>query len=304
MAEPSPLASALRATARAAARRPCSRAGSASRTAAAPAGSIFAASTSATAGGLPDPDRRRDRRHRRAACSTPRSSRRGGFTSSGFRSPPALTIGGLRVAKAWLLAQEYTHRAREGRIARMIRRVADHPDHRRRLPPSRLMIGLGVWQLQRAKWKEGAARAICGRRRSCRRSPFRRVPLRDDAAAAVPPCDRRLPARRRPARDRPARIAPASRAMRHIVDCATGAEGPGHERRGRLVEEPEREGQLARRPGQRHHRARPAERACGWSRRARRRARAERAADRRRARSPNNHRSYALQWFALRRRSR
>ena len=30
----------------------------------------------------------------------------------------ALTIGGLRVAKAWLLAQEYRHRAREGRIAK------------------------------------------------------------------------------------------------------------------------------------------------------------------------------------------
>jgi uncharacterized protein (DUF983 family) len=29
----------------------------------------------------------------------------------------ALTIGGLRVSKAWLLAQEYRHRAREGRIA-------------------------------------------------------------------------------------------------------------------------------------------------------------------------------------------
>ena len=28
-----------------------------------------------------------------------------------------LTIGGLRVSKAWLLAQEYKHRAREGRIA-------------------------------------------------------------------------------------------------------------------------------------------------------------------------------------------
>ena len=28
----------------------------------------------------------------------------------------ALTIGGLRIAKAWLLAQEYKHRAREGRI--------------------------------------------------------------------------------------------------------------------------------------------------------------------------------------------
>ena len=28
----------------------------------------------------------------------------------------ALTIGGLRVSKAWLLAQEYRHRAREGRL--------------------------------------------------------------------------------------------------------------------------------------------------------------------------------------------
>src|SRR5207247_4280362 len=27
-----------------------------------------------------------------------------------------LTIGGLRVAKAWLLAQEYRHRARDGKI--------------------------------------------------------------------------------------------------------------------------------------------------------------------------------------------
>jgi len=29
----------------------------------------------------------------------------------------ALTIGGLRLSKAWLIAQEYRHRAREGRIA-------------------------------------------------------------------------------------------------------------------------------------------------------------------------------------------
>jgi uncharacterized protein (DUF983 family) len=29
----------------------------------------------------------------------------------------ALTIGGLRVSKAWLLAQEYRHRARDGKIA-------------------------------------------------------------------------------------------------------------------------------------------------------------------------------------------
>jgi len=29
----------------------------------------------------------------------------------------ALTVGGLRVSKAWLLAQEHKHRAREGRVA-------------------------------------------------------------------------------------------------------------------------------------------------------------------------------------------
>ena len=29
----------------------------------------------------------------------------------------ALTLGGLRLAKAWLIAQEYRHRAAEGRIA-------------------------------------------------------------------------------------------------------------------------------------------------------------------------------------------
>ena len=28
-----------------------------------------------------------------------------------------LTLGGLRIAKAWLVAQEFAHRAREGRIA-------------------------------------------------------------------------------------------------------------------------------------------------------------------------------------------
>ena len=28
-----------------------------------------------------------------------------------------LTVGGLRLSKAWLLGQEYRHRAREGRIA-------------------------------------------------------------------------------------------------------------------------------------------------------------------------------------------
>ena len=53
----------------------------------------------------------------------------GALVIDGASSPPwwvhlvwvpvaaGLTIGGLRLSKAWLLAQEYKHRAREGRIA-------------------------------------------------------------------------------------------------------------------------------------------------------------------------------------------
>jgi uncharacterized protein (DUF983 family) len=53
----------------------------------------------------------------------------GALVLDGAMSPPwwvhlvwipgatGLTIGGLRVSKGWLLAQEYKHRAREGRIA-------------------------------------------------------------------------------------------------------------------------------------------------------------------------------------------
>ena len=52
----------------------------------------------------------------------------GALVLDGAASPPwwvhliwipiatGLTIGGLRLSKAWLLAQEYRHRAREGRI--------------------------------------------------------------------------------------------------------------------------------------------------------------------------------------------
>ena len=54
----------------------------------------------------------------------------GALVVDGMFSPPwwvhlvwipvaaGLTIGGLRVSKAWLLGQEFRHRAREGRIAK------------------------------------------------------------------------------------------------------------------------------------------------------------------------------------------
>ena len=145
-----------------------------------------------------------------------------------------------------------------------------------------------------------AARAICGGARSCRRSPFRRC------RSATTSC--RCSATRpgvclRPsasARSR-ARTAPASRAIAHIVDCATGAEGPGMSVEVGWSKNPEREGELDRRPGQRHHRARSGradaagrgERAAG--------PRAEQDADVSTVSpiTPGGHRGYAATWFAL-----
>lgn len=88
-----------------------------------------------------------------------------------------------------------------------------------------LMVGLGVWQLQRAKWKEG----ILAQYAAAERMPpiaFPTTPLRDD----------QLPLFRyatglclRPVADRA--VAGENKAGEtgyvQIFDCATGAEGPG-----------------------------------------------------------------------------
>ena len=130
------------------------------------------------------------------------------------------------------------------------------------------MIGLGIWQLQRARWKE----ALLARYAQAEKLPpiaWPTVPLRDDQLPlfrhATGVCLRivgqRAVGRREPRRR--ARLCPD----RRLRDRRRRA---GDERRGRLVEGPEREGQLDRRPGQRDHRARPADPACGWLRQARR----------------------------------
>ena len=87
------------------------------------------------------------------------------------------------------------------------------------------LIGLGVWQLQRAKWKEG----LLARYAQAERQPPITWPT-------VPTKDAQLPLFRhatgvclRPIGQRA--IGGENRAGEagyvHIVDCATGAEGPG-----------------------------------------------------------------------------
>jgi surfeit locus 1 family protein len=88
-----------------------------------------------------------------------------------------------------------------------------------------LMVGLGVWQLQRAKWKE----ALLSRYAAAEKLPpmaFPTAPLRSDQLPlfryATGVCLRPVGQRA---------IAGENRAGEpgyvHIVDCTTGAEGPG-----------------------------------------------------------------------------
>ena len=88
-----------------------------------------------------------------------------------------------------------------------------------------LMIGLGIWQLQRAKWKEG----LLARYAAADKLPpiaFPTLPLRSDQLPlfrhATGVCLRIVGGRA---------IAGENRAgepgYAHILDCTTGAEGPG-----------------------------------------------------------------------------
>ena len=88
-----------------------------------------------------------------------------------------------------------------------------------------LMIGLGVWQLQRAKWKEG----LLARYAAAQKLPpiaFPTVPLKTDQLplfrSATGVCLRPVAHRA---------VAGENRAGEpgyvQIVDCSTGAEGPG-----------------------------------------------------------------------------
>src|SRR3954470_16505728 len=87
------------------------------------------------------------------------------------------------------------------------------------------MIGLGVWQLQRAKWKEG----ILARYAQAELLPpieFPTVPLRNDQLPvfrhATGVCLHIVGQRAQAGEDRT-----GEPGYVHIVDCSTGAEGPG-----------------------------------------------------------------------------
>jgi cytochrome oxidase assembly protein ShyY1 len=88
-----------------------------------------------------------------------------------------------------------------------------------------VMIGLGVWQLQRAKWKEG----LLARYAQAQQLPpteFPTVPLRADQLPlfrnATGICLRVVGQRAQAGENRA-----GEPGYVHIVDCATGAEGPG-----------------------------------------------------------------------------
>ena len=93
------------------------------------------------------------------------------------------------------------------------------------LAAAALMVGLGVWQLQRAKWKEG----LLARYAQAERLPpitFPTAPLRDDQLPlyrhATGVCLRIAGQRAQAGENRA-----GEPGYVHIVNCATGAEGPG-----------------------------------------------------------------------------
>ena len=87
------------------------------------------------------------------------------------------------------------------------------------------MIALGVWQLQRAKWKEG----LLAQYASAQNQPpiaWPAVPLKDDQLplfrSATGVCLRAVDGRVMAGENRA-----GEPGYVHIIDCATGAEGPG-----------------------------------------------------------------------------
>ena len=88
-----------------------------------------------------------------------------------------------------------------------------------------MMIGLGVWQLQRAKWKEGLL-AQYAKAEQLPPISFPTVPLRDDRLPlfrhSTGVCLRIVGQRATAGENRS-----GEPGYVHIVNCATGAEGPG-----------------------------------------------------------------------------
>ena len=157
------------------------------------------------------------------------------------------------------------------------------------------MVGLGVWQLQRARWKEG----LLARYAEAERLPpiaFPTAPTRDSALPlyrhATGVCLRVAGQRAVAGENRggePGYV--------HIVDCATGAEGPGMSVEVGWSKDPNAKVNWS---------GGPVSGVIGPDRRTRLRLVAassppglEPSAPPSLDAIPNNHRSYAAQWFAF-----
>jgi surfeit locus 1 family protein len=158
-----------------------------------------------------------------------------------------------------------------------------------------LMIGLGVWQLHRAQWKEG----LLARYAAAEKLPpitFPTVPLHDDQLPlfrhATGVCLRIVGQRASVGENRTGEPGYA-----HIVDCTTGAEGPGMSVEVGWSKNPN---------AKVNWQGGPASGIIAPDRRMRMRLVADSAppglepsAAPSISSIPNNHRSYALQWFAF-----
>jgi len=158
-----------------------------------------------------------------------------------------------------------------------------------------VMIGLGIWQLQRARWKEG----LIHRYAEAERLPpitFPTEPLRDNQLPlfrnATGVCLRVVGQRAVAGENRGGEPGYA-----HIVDCATGAEGPGMSVEVGWSKDPN---------AKVNWKGGPVSGVIGPDSRTRMRLVAagappglEPSAPPSLATIPNNHRSYALQWFAF-----
>jgi len=158
-----------------------------------------------------------------------------------------------------------------------------------------VMIGLGIWQLQRARWKEG----LIHRYAEAERLPpitFPTEPLRDNQLPlfrnATGVCLRVVGQRAVAGENRGGEPGYA-----HIVDCATGAEGPGMSVEVGWSKDPNAKVNWT---------GGPVSGVIGPDSRTRMRLVAagpppglEPSAPPSLATIPNNHRSYALQWFAF-----
>jgi cytochrome oxidase assembly protein ShyY1 len=158
-----------------------------------------------------------------------------------------------------------------------------------------VMIGLGIWQLQRARWKDGLV-ARYARAETLPPLEYPTVPLRDEqlplfrhaTGVCLRPVGQRAVAGRNRAGE-PGYV--------HIVDCTTGAEGPGMSIEVGWSKDPNAKVNWS---------GGPVSGVIAPDRRMRMRLVAasappglEPSATPSLSAIPNNHRSYALQWFAF-----